>query len=110
METVSTHANTSLIIEMILPDIKELIESKRFSSIKIFRLLTKSKAEEVFSLLWTETQNMIINNHAKEEVRSVIFSMASDDRITLFEELSSNVVNQLLELLDKMKGKKRFFN
>ncbi|MFN3412263.1 MAG: magnesium transporter MgtE N-terminal domain-containing protein, partial [Exilispira sp.] len=49
---------------------------------------------------------MIINNLAKEEVRSVISSMASDDRITLFEELPSNVVKQLLELLDENERKK----
>lgn len=116
---------------MILPDIKELIDSKRFSelqkflneqdaiqvaeiinslnnesSIKVFRLLSKSKAEEVFSLLETESQNILINSLAKEEIRQVISSMASDDRTTLFEELPSKVVKQLLELLDENERKK----
>lgn len=83
----------SLIIEMILPDIKELIEAKRFSKLQkfineqdsveiaeimnclniesstiIFRILSKSKAEEIFSLLESEAQNNLINNLAKEEI------------------------------------------
>lgn len=131
IETVSVHANVSLIIDMILPDIKELIEAKRFSelqkflneqdpveiaeimnslpiesSIIIFRLLSKSKAEEVFSLLETESQNVLINNLAKEEIQKVITSMASDDRTMLFEELPTKVVQQLLDLLDENERKK----
>lgn len=131
IESVSAHANTSLIIDMILPDIEELIEAKRFSelqkflneqdaveiadiinslpeesAIKIFRILSKSKAEEVFSLLETSSQNVLINNLAKEEIRQVISSMASDDRTTLFEELPANVVKQLLDLLDENERKK----
>ncbi|HPC38097.1 MAG TPA: magnesium transporter [Exilispira sp.] len=131
IEAVSAHANTSLIIDMILPDIEELIESKRFSelqkflneqdpveiadiinllteesSIKVFRLLTRSKADEVFSLLEPEAQNILIQNLAKEEIRQVISSMASDDRTTLFEELPAKVVKQLLELLDENERKK----
>jgi len=131
VESISTHANTSLIIDMILPDIIELIESKRFSelqkflneqdavevadiinslpeesSVKVFRLLSKSKAEEVFSLLEIDLQNALINNLAKEEIRQVISSMASDDRTTLFEELPAKVVKQLLELLDENERKK----
>ncbi len=93
IDTISAHANMSLIIDMILPDIKELIEAKRFSKLQkfineqdsveiaeimnclniesstiIFRILSKSKAEEIFSLLESEAQNNLINNLAKEEI------------------------------------------
>ncbi len=131
IEVVSAHANVSLILDMILPDIKELIESKKFnelqkflnqqdsveiaeiinsldeeSAIILFRILSKSKADEVFSLIEPEAQKVLIDNLAKEEIQHVISLMASDDRTMLFEELPDNVVQKLIDLLDEKEKEK----
>ena len=109
---------------LLLPDILELVEANRLNEVRdflakqpapeitdllaalddkdallIFRVLPRTLADEVFSLLEPNLQNWMLKNMAQEEVRQVLKGLTPDDRTALFEELPARVVKGLLTLL-----------
>lgn len=110
--------------EILLLEIKELLEKKDYRSLKealpdilpadiveilksleipdramIFRLLPKDTAVEVFSSLETNEQEELLRILTDDSAKEIIASMAPDDRTELFDELPAGIVKRLLSLL-----------
>lgn len=104
-----------------LEDIKELLENKQYTSLrqalselndadiavilekleeedrlKVFRILPKSMAADVFSYLELENQQMIILSLADKEAAGIINNLMADDATDLLEEMPANIVKRLL--------------
>jgi magnesium transporter len=117
------------VFALFLPEIKELISSKDFNSLKdilknihsmdmaegfrhlepaekiiVFKLLGTKKALEVFESLKFPEQNYILNNLNNEEVSQVINEMAPDVRADLFNEFPSKVFRKFFLLVSKEKA------
>lgn len=104
-----------------LESIKELLENKQYTSLrqsltelndadvavilenldeedrlKIFRILPKSMAADVFSYMELENQQMIITSLAEKEAAGIINNLMADDATDLLEEMPANIVKKLL--------------
>ena len=104
-----------------LESIKELLENKQYTSLrqaltelndadiaailenldeeerlKVFRILPKSMAADVFSYLELEYQQMIISSLADREAAGIINNLMADDATDLLEEMPANIVKKLL--------------
>ena len=113
-----------MIGQIIRPEIKELIQSRDFSTLHeflldlppadiaelledlpetdqavVFRILPRSLAADAFEYLSIENQETLLKALAHEEVVGILNEMAPDDRTALLEELPSSSVKQLLTLL-----------
>ena len=65
-------------------------------SLKLFRILPKSLAAEIFPLLQEDDQQYIIMSLSTREASSVIDNLYADDAADLLEEMPANVVTKLL--------------
>ena len=76
-------------IALILEDIdnKEVI--------KLFRLLNKDIAADVFSCIDTDTQKIIISSLTDVEAANIINDMYADDATDLIDEMPANVVKKI---------------
>ncbi len=104
-----------------LESFKELLENKQYTSLrqaltelndadiavilenldeedrlKVFRILPKSMAADVFSYLELENQQMIITSLAEKEAAGIINNLMADDATDLLEEMPANIVKKLL--------------
>lgn len=78
-------------------DIAEILEEVTDETlIKVFRLLPKSLAAEVFSELEVDKEQTIINSLTTNEAASIVDNMFSDDAADLMEEMPANVVSRIL--------------
>jgi len=114
------------VFALILPEIREFIQSKGFNGLKgslrniqsmdiaegwkylepkekiiVFKLLGAKKSVEVFENLRLPEQSYILNNLDNAEVTQVINEMAPDERADLFKELPNRVVRKLFLLVNK---------
>ena len=64
--------------------------------LKVFRILPKSMAADVFSYLELENQQMIITSLADREAAGIINNLMADDATDLLEEMPANIVKKLL--------------
>ncbi len=64
--------------------------------IKIFRILPKSKAADVFAYLSIETEQSIITSLTDREAANIINNLMADDATDLMEEMPAGVVKKLL--------------
>lgn len=69
--------------------------------IKIFRLLPKSMASDVFVNLDDQIQKELINLLTNKEATQIIEDMFTDDAADLFEEMPALMVQSLLSNVDK---------
>ena len=65
--------------------------------LKVFRILPKDLAADVFSYLEIENQEMIITSLSDKETANVINNLMADDAADLLEEMPANVVKKLLK-------------
>ena len=65
--------------------------------LKVFRILPKDLAADVFSYLEIENQQMIITALTDKETAYVINNLMADDAADLLEEMPANVVKKLLK-------------
>lgn len=72
---------------------EELVEEE---ILKVYRILPKDLAADVFSYLEMEYQQFIINSLSEREAANVIDNLMSDDAVDLLEEMPANVVDKLL--------------
>ena len=72
--------------------------------LKVFRLLKKDIAAEVFTYFNTETQANIIQTISEKELSNIMEELYLDDTIDIIESMPSNVVAKILE---NAKGEKR---
>ena len=66
-------------------------------SLKIFRILPKSIAADVFANLEIEGQQYIIQSLSEKEASSIIDNLMADDATDLLEEMPANVVKKILK-------------
>ncbi len=89
----------SEIMEMNEADIAALLEELELPApelIKVFRVLPKSIAADVFSFLPIEVEQMIITSLTDREAANIIENLFADDAADLMEEMPANVVKRLL--------------
>ena len=78
-------------------DIAVLMEElEEESLLKVYRILPKDLAADVFSYLEVENQQMIIGSLSDTEAANVIDNLMADDAVDLLEEMPANVVDKLL--------------
>jgi magnesium transporter len=65
----------------------------------LYRLLSRDHAAQVFAYLPPKRQKQLLRSLSTDEVKSVLDSMADDDRTRFFGEMPANVTRQLLEVL-----------
>lgn len=64
--------------------------------LKIFRILPKNMAADVFSYLEVDNQQFIITSLSDKEAANIIDNLMADDATDLLEEMPANVVKKLL--------------
>ncbi|WP_300661354.1 magnesium transporter [uncultured Acetatifactor sp.] len=72
---------------------EELEEEER---LKVYRILPKDLAADVFSYLEVDSQEAIINSLSDREAGNVIDNLMADDAADFLEEMPANVVERLL--------------
>lgn len=87
------------IVEMNEADIAAMLEEIKLPAaelVKVFRMLPKSIAADVFSFLPIEAEQMIITSLTDREAANIIDNLFADDAADLMEEMPANVVKRLL--------------
>ena len=65
--------------------------------IRVFRLLQKDEAAEVFSYIDSDLQEKLINSFTDKELKQIVDDLYMDDTVDLIEEMPSNVVKRILK-------------
>lgn len=99
-ELLATRQYTTLrqkLAEMNEADVAVLLErSEEDEMLKVFRILPKDLAADVFSYLEVENQQMIITSLSERDAASIIDNLMADDATDLLEEMPANIVKKLL--------------
>ncbi len=79
---------------------------------KVFRMLKKDLAADVFAELDSEFQEQIINTMKDSEISKFIDTLAMDDTVNMLEEMPANVVERILKSVSSENRKEinRFLN
>lgn len=64
--------------------------------LKVFRILPKDMAADVFSYLEVESQQFIITSLSDKEAANIIDNLMADDATDFLEEMPANIVKKLL--------------
>lgn len=64
--------------------------------LKVFRILPKSMAADVFSYLEVDNQQFIITSLSERDAANIIDNLMADDATDLLEEMPANIVKKLL--------------
>lgn len=92
----------NILIDMNDFDIAEILnEIEEENLLKIFRLLKKDQAANVFSYLDIDLQQLLINKLTDTEQVNIITNLYTDDAADLLDELPSNIVKKILNKVDK---------
>lgn len=99
-ELLATCQYTTLrqkVAEMNEADVAAILEQlEEEDMLKVFRILPKSLASDVFSYLEVENQQMIITSLSERDAASIIDNLMADDATDLLEEMPANIVKKLL--------------
>ena len=84
-------------------DIAEGLEEVEDSSkvIKLFRMLPKDIASDVFSYMTSDQQQLIAESATNAEIKALVDDMFMDDAVDFLEELPANVVKKVLQNADE---------
>ncbi|MDR2889728.1 MAG: magnesium transporter [Lachnospiraceae bacterium] len=83
--------------DMNIADIAAVMgESKEDELLKVFRILPKSMAADVFSYLEVGDQQYIIGFLSDREAANIINNLMADDAVDFLEEMPANMVKKLL--------------
>lgn len=83
--------------DMNIADIAAVMEElKEEELLKVFRILPKNMAADVFSYLEVESQQYIITSLSDREAANIINNLMADDATDLLEEMPANIVKKLL--------------
>lgn len=69
--------------------------------VRLFRVLPKDEAADVFSYMEPDLQEKLINSLTDRELKSVLDELFMDDTVDLIEEMPSNVVKRILKSVNK---------
>ena len=90
------------LIKMNEHDIAEILEElSEIERVRLFRLLPKDLAADVFAYFETDTQTSLISLLSDAEAVNIIEEMATDDATDLIDEMPSNIVTKLLSKVNK---------
>lgn len=99
-ELLATRQYTSLrqrLAEMNEADVAALLEQlEEDEMLKVFRILPKDLAADVFSYMVVEHQQLIITTLSERDAASIINNLMADDATDLLEEMPANIVKKLL--------------
>lgn len=99
-ELLATRQYTSLrqkLAEMNEADVAALLEQlEEDEMLKVFRILPKDLAADVFSYMEVEHQQLIITTLSERDAASIINNLMADDAADLLEEMPANIVKKLL--------------
>ena len=99
-ELLTTRQYTTLrqrLAEMNEADVASLLEELPEEEIlKVFRILPKNLAADVFSYLEVENQQLIITSMSEKDAAGIINNLMADDATDLLEERPANIVKRLL--------------
>ena len=99
-ELLETKQYTTLrqkVADMNTADVAAVMEEMEEEELlKIFRILPKNMAADVFSYLEVDNQQMIITSLSDKEAANIINNLMADDATDLLEEMPANVVKKLL--------------
>ncbi len=102
-EDVLNSANEEAISEFLneqnISDVAELIDENEDKEIDIFMRLTMNRATGVFKILDHPTQKRIIKSLPPTKSAELLNKMEPDDRTSFFEDLSNEVVRELVKTL-----------
>ena len=85
------------ISEMNTADIADAMgEMENEESLKMFRILPKDMAADVFAYLELDAQQYIIRSLSDREASNIIDNLMADDATDLLEEMPANVVKRIL--------------
>lgn len=73
-----------------------LEELEKADMLKVFRILPKSVAADVFAYLPMEDQQLMITSLSDKEAANIINNLMADDATDLLEEMPANIVKKLL--------------
>ncbi len=83
--------------EMNETDVAGLLEQlEEADMLKIFRILPKDLAADVFSYLEVEHQQLIITSLSEKDAAGIIDNLMADDATDLLEEMPANIVKKIL--------------
>lgn len=86
------------LVEMNDADIAAVLEELEAEAmLKIFRILPKNLAADVFAYLEVENQQFIITSLSEKDAASIIDNLMADDATDLLEEMPANLVKKILE-------------
>ena len=79
-------------------DVAAFLESleEKEDLLKVFRILPKSQAANVFSYLDVDNQHFVIMTLSDKDAASIIDHLQADDATDLLEEMPANIVKKLL--------------
>ena len=101
-ELLDTKQYTGLrqqLMELNEADIAVLMEEmEEKEMLKIFRILPKDLAADVFSYMEVENQQFIITSLSERDAANIIDNLMADDATDLLEEMPASVVKKLLSL------------
>ncbi|SHK53804.1 magnesium transporter [Hathewaya proteolytica DSM 3090] len=90
--------------QMNVVDIASLLgELDDKESVQVFRLIKKETAAQVFTYMDNFRQSELVKMLTQDEVTSIIADMFIDDAVDFLEDLPANVVNRILDNIDKTK-------
>ncbi|HKM02522.1 MAG TPA: magnesium transporter [Bacilli bacterium] len=79
-------------------DIAEFFETlDPAEAVKLFRLLNKDKAADVFAYLSSDAQEELVQRFTDKEITSVMAELYADDATDFIEEMPANVVTRILK-------------
>ena len=91
----------NILVTLNPPDIAIILEDQPADRLmRLFRLLTKELAAEVFVEMEPELQEQLINGFTDKELAEILDEMYDDDAADLVEEMPANVVNRILKQAD----------
>lgn len=64
--------------------------------LKVFRILPKDMAADVFAYIEKDNQQLIINSLSERDAASIIDNLMADDATDLLEEMPANIVKKIL--------------
>lgn len=100
LELVNAHHYTRLreiVVDMNAADIAAFLEEiSEDELLKVFRILPKAMAADVFSFLDLDLQQFIIVSLSDREAAHIIDNLMADDATDLLEEMPANIVKKLL--------------
>lgn len=83
--------------EMIEADIAVILEElEETEQLKVFRILPKDMAADVFSYMDIESQHFIITSLSEKDAGIIIDNLMADDATNMLEEMPANIVKKLL--------------